>query len=96
VPLRYLGTIAARAGDRETALARSQELAELDGDYLFGQQTLGRAAIAARLGVKQEALALLMRSVSEGVMFGTRLHADPDLRVLRDYGPYREFMRPEG
>jgi DNA-binding SARP family transcriptional activator len=96
IPLRYLGTIAARAGDRETALARSRELADLDGDYLFGQQTLGRAAIAARLGENQEALALLRRSVSEGVMFGTRLHADPDLRVLRDYGPYEEFMRPEG
>jgi len=96
IPLRYLGTIAARAGDRETALARSRELADLDGDYLFGQQTLGRAAIAARLGENQEALALLRRSVSEGVMFGTRLHADPDLVLLRDYGPYQEFMRPEG
>jgi DNA-binding SARP family transcriptional activator len=96
LPLRYLGTIAARDGDRETALARSRELADLDGDYLFGQQTLGRAAIAARLGEKQEALALLRRSVSEGVMFGARLHADPDLMVLRDYPPYQEFMRPEG
>lgn len=96
VPIRYLGTIAARTGDRETALARSRELAELENDYLFGQNTLGRAAIAARLGDREEALALLRRATSEGVRFGTPLHADPDLSVLQDYPPYREFMKPEG
>jgi len=96
VPIRYLGTIAARTGDRETALERSRELAELDGDYLFGRNTLGRAAIAARLGDREEALALLRRATSEGVRFGTGLHADPDLSVLQDYPPYREFMKPEG
>lgn len=96
VPLRYLGAIAARTGDPETALARSQELAELENEYLFGQNTLGRAAIASRLGDREEALALLRRSTAEGVRFGTDLHADPDLSVLRDYPPYQEFMRPEG
>ncbi len=96
VPIRYLGTIAARTGDRETAFARSRELADLENEYLFGRNTLGRAAIAARLGDREEALALLRRATSEGVRFGTDLHADPDLSVLRDYPPYQEFMRPQG
>ena len=93
--LRFLGGIAARTGDPRTALAYSRELTAMNRDYLFGQHTLGRAAIAARLGEKDEAVALLRRAVSEGVRFGTNLHSDPDLLALREYPPFQEFIRPD-
>lgn len=95
VPVRYLGTIAARTGDPEAAQAYSLELDEMTGPHLLGHHTLGRAAIAARLGEQEEAVALLRRAVSEGVRFGAPLHSDPDLALLEDYPPYRDFMRPE-
>lgn len=96
VPLRYLGTIAARTGDTEDARTYSRELDRLTGLHLLGHHTLGRAAIAARLGEREQAVALLRRAVTEGVRFGTALHSDPDLAVLEDYAPFREFMRPDG
>jgi DNA-binding SARP family transcriptional activator len=94
-PLRYLGTIAARTGDTEAARTFSRELDRMTGLHLLGQHTLGRAANAARLGERQQAVALLRRAVTEGVRFGTVLHSDPDLLVLADYAPFQEFMRPD-
>jgi DNA-binding SARP family transcriptional activator len=94
-PLRYLGTIAARTGDTEAARAYSLELDQMTGLHLLGHHTLGRAAIAARLGEREQAVALLRRAVTEGVRFGTVLHSDPDLLVLADYAPFQEFMRPD-
>jgi tetratricopeptide (TPR) repeat protein len=94
--MRFLGTIAARMGDCDTAEKWFRSLAELPTDYLYGRHTLGRAAIAARIGDPEGALSLLQRAVSQGLTFGTALHADTDLHVLRDVPGYREFMRPRG
>ena len=88
--------IAARTGDRETAEGWIRKLGDLDPAYRFGAPTLGQAAIAARLGEPKRALAFLRTSVSEGLKFGTPLHADPDLSTVMDFGPLRDFMRPEG
>ena len=96
VPIRYLGTIAARTGDARVARTYSRELDGMTGLHLLGHHTLGQAAIAARLGEREQAVALLRRAVTEGVRFGTALHSDPDLAVLEDYAPFREFMRPDG
>ena len=95
VPIRYLGTIAARTGDARAARTYSRELDALTGLHLLGHHTLGRAAIASRLGEQEAAVALLRRAVTEGVRFGTALHSDPDLLVLADYAPFQEFMRPD-
>jgi hypothetical protein len=94
-PLRYLGTIAARTGDPETARANLRQLDAMTGLHLLGQHTLGMAAITARLGEREHAVDLLSRAVAEGVRFGTVLHSDPDLRILADYPPYEEIMRPD-
>jgi DNA-binding SARP family transcriptional activator len=94
--MRFLGTTAARMGDCDTAAHWSRTLAELPSDYLYGRHALGRAAIAARIGDAEGALSLLQQAVSQGLIFGTALHADPDLYVLRDVPGYREFMRPRG
>ena len=47
VPLRYLGTIAARTGDPEAARTYSRELDQMTRLHLLGHHTLGMAAIAA-------------------------------------------------
>ena len=67
----------------------------MTGIHLLGLHTLGRAAIAARLGEPEQAVSLLRRAVIEGVRFGAVLHSDPDLTTLTDYPPYQELMRPE-
>jgi DNA-binding SARP family transcriptional activator len=95
LPVRYLGTIAARTGDFEAARTWSRELEAMTGIHLLGLHTLGRAAIAARLGEPAQAVSLLRRAVIEGVRFGAVLHSDPDLTTLTDYPPYQELMRPE-
>jgi tetratricopeptide (TPR) repeat protein len=95
-PLRFLGTIAALTGDVHGATAKARALAQLDGEYLFGRPALARAAIAARLGDGPGALSLLQAAVSQGVVFGTGLHADPDLSVLAGDASFQAFMRPGG
>ena len=94
--MRFLGTIAARMGDLDEAGSWSQSLAELPSKYLFGRHTLGRAALAARSDDPESALSLLKGAVSQGLVFGIALHADPDLCVLGDSPGYREFLRPRG
>ena len=94
--LKYLGAIAALTGDRALALDYSETLAALDRPYLFGEHTLGRAVIAALLGDRETALLLLQTSVGQGVDFGTFLHAEPGLQVLRGYRPFDEFLGPQG
>lgn len=95
-PIRFLGTIAARLGDPHEARERSRALGAMDPRFRFGRHTLGRAAIAARLGEPDRAVALLQRAVAQGLPFGTAIHADPDLETLRGAGVYVEFMRPRG
>jgi tetratricopeptide (TPR) repeat protein len=63
----YLGVIAARMGDRETADAISSELAELRDPYLLGNNFAWRARIAAVLGEHELAVALLTSGFGEGL-----------------------------
>jgi tetratricopeptide (TPR) repeat protein len=92
----YLGTIAARLGDREKALRISDELKALTKPYLFGEHTYWRARIASLLGDKEQAVALLRESFAQGRTYGVYLHRDMDLEPLRDYPPFRELIKPKG
>ncbi len=94
--LGYLGSLAARLGDREEALRRSGELEQLRLPYLRGVHTRGRARIAALLGERDEAVRLLRRASSEGVGHGLWIHTDMDLESLRGYAPYEELVKPKG
>jgi len=94
--LGYLGTLAARRGDREGALEISEQLAGLDRPYLYGSHTYQRACIAAVLGDREEAVRALRESFAQGRGYTTSLHRDIDLEPLRDYQPFQEFMRPKG
>ena len=100
--LGMLGTIAASRGDSSEA-ARVDRLLALDRTpRLFGLNTYYRACIAAHLGDKPRAIALLEQSHAEGVRFEpysiSQLPglAEPGLDPLRDYPQYQEFIRPKG
>ena len=92
----WLGLIAARQGDRERAMAVSQWLKDLKRPYLFGANTYNRACIAAVLGDKDQAIALLRESFLQGWPFMLDLHTDFNLESLWDYPAFKEILRPKG
>ena len=92
----WLGLIAARQGDREKAMAVSEWLKGLKLPYLFGGNTYNRACIAALLGDKDQAIALLKESFLQGETYDTGLHRDFDFESLWDYPPFKEILRPKG
>ncbi len=92
----YLGTLAARRGDRGEAERIDTWLRDREGTYLRGAHTLWRARIAAVLGDKDRAVDLLRDALAQGVQYGVDHHTDIDLRLLADHPRYRELMRPEG
>jgi tetratricopeptide (TPR) repeat protein len=93
--LGYLGTLAARMGNKEKALRISDKLENIKKPYLFGNNTYWMACIAALLGEKEKAMKLLRDSLGQGVRY-TRLYADMDLEPLFDYPPFKELIEPKG
>jgi hypothetical protein len=94
--LGYLGVLAARRGDRREAERISTLLAGLRTPYLRGVHTNWRARIAAVLGERERATALVADALQQGQVYGPELHSVPDFETLRDFPPYRELMRPKG
>jgi tetratricopeptide (TPR) repeat protein len=91
-----LGSLAARRGDRDEAMRISEELAVIDRRFLFGRPTYWRACIAALLGEKERAVALLKEAFSQGRRYGVSLHRDIDLEPLWEYPPFKDLLRPKG
>ncbi len=91
-----LGTLAARQGNRAEAERISAMLEALERPYLFGEHTYWRARIAALLGEREEAFALLRAAYAQGYKWWLPMHNEPDLESLRDYSPFRELLRPKG
>jgi DNA-binding SARP family transcriptional activator/TolB-like protein len=91
-----LGTLAARQGKRAEAEQISAMLEALERPYLFGEHTYWRARIAALLGERDEALALLRAAYAQGFKWWLPLHSEPDLESLRDHPAFRELLRPKG
>jgi tetratricopeptide (TPR) repeat protein len=95
VPRGHRGVTLAHLGHHDEALEVERWLAQLDRPYLRGANTRWRAAIHAALGDRQEAVRLLQQAYSEKMPLGTAQRREPEWRTLRDYGPYREFVRPK-
>jgi tetratricopeptide (TPR) repeat protein len=81
-----LGAIAARQGDRRTVDRADAWLATLKGPYLHGNNTFERARLAAILGERVRANALLMQALDEGFAVSESVgpHDDPDFDSIRD------------
>ncbi|MCX6835996.1 MAG: protein kinase [candidate division Zixibacteria bacterium] len=92
----YLGWIAARLGDKETARQVSDWLRDLNRPYLNGVNTYYRTCISCLLGEKEEAMRLLQESIRQGYGQYDAFHSDPDLELLWDYPPFIELMKPKG
>ena len=93
--LGYLGTVAARKGEKEEAFQFSKELEEDKRLYLFGNPTFWRARIAALLGDKEAAVNLLRQATKEGYSY-YNIHPTEDFEFLADYPPYVQLMKPKG
>jgi hypothetical protein len=91
-----LGLIAAREGDRENAMKVSGWLENLKRPYTLGDRTYARACIAAVLGKRDRAVALLRDSFLQGEEMDISLHTDSSLESLWDYPPFQELMKPKG
>ena len=89
-----LGAMVARRGDSDEARRADEALRDTGGSYLFGEHTFWRACIAAQLGERQKAVALLREAFSQGRCFSTHIHRHIDLEPLWDYGPFQELIAP--
>ena len=94
--LGYRGVLAAGRGERQEAERVSAALASLQRPDLRGQHTLWRARIAALLGQKEHAVALLREAMHQGQQYGAFVHTIPQFEPLRGYAPFRELLRPKG
>ena len=97
--LSQLGVLAAKRGDRESALRFSSQLSEFEVTRPFarGLVLFHRARIAAALGDNEEAVRLLKQARELGVWGQGELHSKIWFpQSLRDYPPFQEFVRPKG
>jgi tRNA A-37 threonylcarbamoyl transferase component Bud32 len=99
--LALLGQEAAARGDREKALRISEELRLCDRRRCTGfgwpaAPTVHRAGIAALLGDRDGAVALLRQVLGVNFFYGSWLHNDVTFASLHDYPPFQELIRPKG
>ncbi|HET7566113.1 MAG TPA: BTAD domain-containing putative transcriptional regulator [Gemmatimonadaceae bacterium] len=94
--LGYRGAIAARRGDSTEAKRVARELAVHPYPYSYGEPALWRARIAAVLGDRDQAVALVREAFAQGLAVDLYLHALADFASLRGYAPFDELMRPRG
>jgi len=105
--LNYLGGLAlseAHLGHRAEAESLAVKVAAIEPPYDTGRSSLWQARIAAVLGQRDRAVALLRRSMAEGqpctLRTGINLvqdcHRDMDFESLRGYAPFDELLRPKG
>ena len=93
--LAWLGTLAARLGNREEALRILDRLKAADKPFLFGGPLYNRACIATLLGEREQAVSLLREAFAQGCPYGTYVLSDTDFESLRDYGPFKELLEPK-
>jgi tRNA A-37 threonylcarbamoyl transferase component Bud32/tetratricopeptide (TPR) repeat protein len=90
-----LGVTLALTGDRAGAEAAARWFEALDRPFLRGSDTFWRAAIAAHLDRKEEAVALLRQARREG-RSSSGFHADQRLAPLWGFEPFEDLLRPTG
>lgn len=92
----FLGSLAARLGERAEAERISERLRDLAGPYTFGAVSLRRARIASLLDEREHAVALLRDAFARGMWFTVYLHTDMDFESMRGYRPFEELVAPKG
>ena len=95
--LAQLGMVEARLGDRQAAVRTEQALSATHPRYERGEVKLFQAEIAAALGERERAVALLRQGLALGMglpFFGGELVGNSDLEPLFSYAPFEELLRP--
>jgi TolB-like protein len=102
----YRGVIAARHGDRPAAVRADSILAASGSTERLtaigapgrslAQSRYPRAQIAALLGDRDRAVALLRDALAHGLPFTIYLHTDPAMSSLHGYPPFDALMVPKG
>jgi hypothetical protein len=94
--LGYLGVIAARQLDQRRAVMYEERLRRSESRDAYGANSFWRAAIAALLGDRDRAVALLRDAFGQGYDRGLRLHASPEFEALHDFPPFAALVAPRG
>jgi TolB-like protein len=101
--LGALGVSEARLGHRTEAERLAGRLATINPPFSFGRTPYWRARIAALLGDRDGAVALLREAVAHGQVCTVRwgppwedCHREMDFESLRGYAPFVELLRPKG
>ncbi|HUF49390.1 MAG TPA: tetratricopeptide repeat protein [Longimicrobiales bacterium] len=92
----HLGLTAAATGDTATALAAERWFQEQHKRTHYGEDTVWRAGIMARLGYTARALQLLQQAYDEGLNQSLSLHVHPALAPLWGVARFEARMRPAG
>jgi TolB-like protein/tetratricopeptide (TPR) repeat protein len=92
----YRAILAARSGDRAVAEAVDRALAEEDDVRRRGTYSWLRACVAAQLGDKDRAVALLREAFAHGFNWIRGLHVYIFLEPLHGYPPFEELIKPQG
>jgi hypothetical protein len=87
--------LAARRGDTATALRVDSVIASRTWSFWRGAPAGWRADIAALLGRREQALALLKQAFTEGYLVFAA-HRDSNLEALRGYPPFETLLKPKG
>jgi DNA-binding SARP family transcriptional activator/TolB-like protein len=89
----FLGVLAARRGDADSARAISERIRGLPVHGDLGRDVYWQACIASLLGEPERAVDLLREAYVRGRPFSVLLHRDMDLAPLHDYPPFQQFIR---
>jgi serine/threonine-protein kinase len=92
--LALLGTTYARLGDRRRAVTMAERLRQAPPAYDHGWTTFSRARIAALIGDRTGAVALLHQARREGYPYDGVWHALPELVALRAEPGIAALLRP--
>jgi tetratricopeptide (TPR) repeat protein len=92
----YRAILAARAGDRDVAVAADRELTAADDVRGRGNYSWLRAGIAAQLGERDQAIELLRVALAHGLNAKGYLHVYAFLEPLHGYPPFEELIKPKG
>jgi hypothetical protein len=90
----FVGSAAARQGDRQRALSSLSRLGPCQQSREWC--TYYRARIEALLGNRDRAVQLLREAYAQGLAHSMRIHRDPDFEGLVGYPPFEELIRPKG
>jgi len=92
-PTWAAGSLLARLGRVDEARRIEMELATTSFPHLCGENSYGRACIAAQLGERDRAVTLLGKAFEQGWYFSNEMHRELFLEPLRGFPSYEALLK---